>query len=129
MSVPKILIAEDDPQLRLVLGQFLESKGFQSICVQDGCQAMEYAVRERPDLILLDMHMPAGDGFSVEARLQMLPEVAMTPIIFMSSDESTQEKLEEEGHFAAAFFHKPFVLADLLATIRRVLKLDDAEAA
>lgn len=128
MNATKILIAEDDPVFRHELGVFFRQHGFAAVCVEDGCQALEFAVRENPDLFLLDVHMPAGDGFSVAERLQRLPELALKPVFFMSHDSSRKVEFELKRHHATAFFRKPIVLHEMLGTIREVLS-DSAKTA
>ncbi|MHC4429929.1 MAG: response regulator [Planctomycetota bacterium] len=129
MSTRKILIAEDDAQFRKEVGDFIRRNGFAVVCVEDGYQAVDFALREMPDLLVLDIHMPAGDGFSVHQRLQRHPDLAVTPVIYMTHDPSTniEEFARRDG--AYTLLHKPFDLNDLLASIRKALGETTADAA
>jgi two-component system KDP operon response regulator KdpE len=126
---PTILLAEDDETLRHEVGKFLEGHGYRLICAEDGSQAFEYALKDRPDLLILDVHMPAGDGFSVLDRVQHHPELALTPVIFMTRDPSTEIVADALDHDAVALLHKPFEMSDLLAFVRATLRSGGAEAA
>ena len=83
MYLPKILLAENDASFRRKIGRFLRNCGSSVICVEDGYQALEFAVREQPDLLILDVHMPAVSGFSVHERIVALPEIALKPVILL----------------------------------------------
>jgi two-component system response regulator ResD len=129
----KILVAEDDDQLRHDLGVFLQKHGFAVICVEDGYQALDYAVRETPDLLLLDVHMPAGDGFSVHERVARHAELALKPVIYMTRDPSVKIEIDAHRHGGFSLLHKPFEFEDLLETVNAALKAAgtaaDADAA
>ncbi|NNM27239.1 MAG: response regulator, partial [Phycisphaerales bacterium] len=108
---------------------FLSKHGYCPICVEDGYQALDFAIRERPDLLLLDVHMPAGDGFGVHERVVKHPELTAKPVIFMTHDPSPEVERIAEEHGAIALMHKPFDLVDLLAKIKSALDHGVAEAA
>lgn len=124
----KILVAEDDAQFRQHLGQVLTQHGFKVVCVEDGYQALEFAVREEPDLLVLDVHMPAGDGFSVHDRVMKHPEIALKPVIYMTHDPSTEIETVAAEHGGYSLLHKPFEMEDLFATIDAALAHGTADA-
>jgi CheY-like chemotaxis protein len=126
---PLILLAEDDPTLRYELGSFLSRQGYTVVAVEDGYQAVEYAVRDNPDLLVLDVHMPAGDGFSVQDRVQKNPELAIKPVIYMTHDHSGSIAKDADAHHAVALLYKPFDPQDLLEHIERALGQNDRAAA
>lgn len=124
-----ILLAEDDTAFRNRIGKCLVREGYSVICAEDGYQALEFAIRDRPDLLLLDVHMPAGDGFSVHQRLGRHPELALKPVIYMTHDPSREIEIEAAEDGAAALLHKPFEMRELLEAVRTALKSPGSEAA
>lgn len=80
------------------------------------------AVKEQPDLVILDISMPAGDGFTVAERLQNIAKTIATPFIFMTASKKPEfrERAVEMG--AVAFFEKPYEADEVLAAVREALK-------
>jgi CheY-like chemotaxis protein len=72
----KILVADDEDDVKVVVQLFLESKGFEIVTAYDGLDALDKARKERPDLILLDVMMPVLDGFDVCKKLKADPKTA-----------------------------------------------------
>ncbi len=127
MERQTILIAEDDPQLRQSIGRFLAKQGYHVLSAQDAYQAVELALKDEPDLLLLDVHLPAGDGFSVHERLSRHPDLSLKPVIYMTHDPSRQIEVHAAHDGAFALLHKPFAMAELLETIQEALPpLQDA---
>ena len=69
MSKHVVLVAEDDETFRLEVGRFLRNHGYDVVCVEDCYQAVEFALKDKPDLLVLDVHMPAGDRDRVKESL------------------------------------------------------------
>jgi DNA-binding response OmpR family regulator len=116
----KILVVEDDQDIRQLLHLQLTAADYETAFATDAATALAVARRERPDLILLDIGLPAGSGFDVMKRLRALPEFEMVPVLVITArDPSEGEKAVELG--ARAFFQKPFESADLIAEIRQAL--------
>jgi DNA-binding response OmpR family regulator len=115
-SVKKILIIEDDPKVAMALALRLKTEGYEIAVAYDAIAGVNVALRERPDLVLLDVNLPAGNGFTVAERLQAISTVPM-PIIFLtaSSEPSCRERATALG--AAGFFEKPYEHAALLAAV------------
>ena len=80
-----ILIADDNDDMRVVLGHQLQSRGYRVIMVSDGLQVLEKARGEKPDLILLDILMPGLDGTEASVQLKSDPVTQKIPIIFLTS--------------------------------------------
>ena len=100
MSEPaRILLAEDDRILRKAGEVTLKKKGYVVVVAVDGADAVEKALAEKPDLILLDVMMPKLDGFEVLARLKAAPQTRDIPIIMLSnlSQESDVLRAVEGG--------------------------------
>src|ERR671939_848417 len=109
----KILVVEDDQDIRQLLHLQLTGDGHETAFARDAATAVSVARKERPDLILLDLGLPAGDGFVVMERLRAIPELEMIPIIVITArDPYEAEKAVAMG--ARSFFHKPFEAAELL---------------
>jgi DNA-binding response OmpR family regulator len=119
MTSKTILIVDDDKHLVLALGARLKANGYNVVSAADGISAIAMTRKEKPDLIILDLGLPAGDGFSVLERLKELPEAA--PAIVLSARDPTENKARALAGGAVAFFHKPPNTHELLSEIRRTL--------
>lgn len=116
----KILIVEDDPKIAIALAARLKSSGYETEVAYDALTGVQAAVRNKPDLVLLDISMPAGNGFYVAERIQALAPTR-TPVIFLTASKQPglREKARELG--ASAFFQKPFKSEMLIPAIKRAL--------
>ena len=117
----KILIVDDDKQIVLLLASRLKANKYEIIVAYDALQAVAKAFNEKPDLILLDIKMPAGSGVSVMDSLRNSADTALIPIIVITAYPSIeiQQQVKEMG--AVGFIAKPFRAEDLLPRIRKVL--------
>jgi DNA-binding response OmpR family regulator len=116
----KILIVEDDQDIAQALAIRLKDAGYEVSVASDAPAGVETAVSKVPDLVVLDILLPAGNGFFVAERIQSLISAA-TPLIFLtgSNKPGLRDKAKELG--AAAFFQKPYEATDLLGTIQLAL--------
>ncbi len=121
MATKKIMIAEDCADTRRALGKLLQGRGYEVVLADDGYQGVEVAVRERPDLLLLDVHMPAGDGFSVHERILHHNDLELIPVIYMTSDPSFSVEQDAERDGAVALLHKPVDPDDLLRIVQETI--------
>lgn len=121
MTRHRILVADDDPSMLEAIAVRLESEGFDVVRVQDAYQALATARRDRPDLLLLDVGMPAGDGFSVHERLAAFDELKDVPVIYVTGSPPACVDAEARRHGAVAIVHKPFAADDLLDAVRGAL--------
>jgi len=121
MDKPKILIVDDDPDLRRGLNLRLRANHYDTAYATDGFSAMSMAQKEHPDLIILDIGLPAGDGFVVLERLQQSASLATIPVIVLTARDPqyNRERVLKAG--ATAFFQKPADNSELLGAIRAVL--------
>src|ERR1051326_5086788 len=116
----KILIVEDDEKIALSLALRLKAEGYETVLAYDAVTGLAAAVKQQPDLVLLDISMPTGNGFTVAERMgAIIP--TRTPFIFLtaSKEPGYRERAREMG--AAAFFQKPFKSEILLPAIKRAL--------
>lgn len=118
MQKHKILVVDDDADLVRALRLRLRSKNYEIVTAGDGYSAIATAQKERPDLIVLDLGLPAGDGFVVLERLQKSDALSAVPVIVLSArdPQTTEERALKAG--AAAFFQKPADNDELLNVIR-----------
>ena len=117
----KILIVDDDPILRLGLNVRLRASSYDLCFANDGESAVVAAVAEKPDLIVLDIGLPRGDGYFVMQSITALPELADVPVIVLTArDGFTHEKLCRDAG-AKRFFEKPVDNRVLLTAIRELV--------
>jgi two-component system KDP operon response regulator KdpE len=118
MTKPKILVVDDDPDLVRALRLRLKANDYQIATASDGYTAIASAQKEKPDLIILDLGLPAGDGFVVLERLQNSDVLSGVPVIVLSArdPQSNEQKALKAG--AAAYFQKPADNDELLNSIR-----------
>ena len=121
MNSRSILVADDHDAFTHAIKARLDAEGYAVHTCSDAYQALAIARKEHPDLLILDVHMPAGSGFSVLDRLRMVPEIANTPVIIITGDYSMENMLEAERHGIELVLQKPFSTQDLLAYVRAAL--------
>jgi DNA-binding response OmpR family regulator len=121
MSYKKILIVDDDSEVREALHVRLTANHYETSFATDALSSLVEARKHKPDLIILDLGLPAGDGFLVMERLRTFSSLAVIPIIVVSGRDSYQNRERALRAGAKAFLRKPVDNAELLAVIGRVL--------
>ena len=118
----KILIVDDERDIVKALMIRLQGAGYEVVTAFDGAQGVFMAHKEKPDLILLDIRMPAGNGFSVAQRLKRSMNTFTIPVIFLTG--SPEKNAEEKAMALGARFYvkKPYDPEELLDAIRRALE-------
>lgn len=121
----KVLIIEDDKSISLALGIRLKAMGYEVESAADAVTAISQARKVKPDVILLDIGLPGGDGFTVAERLQALNATAVTPMIFITASKQSglRERAMEMG--AVRFLEKPFDATELADAIETALTPSD----
>src|SRR5258707_7494884 len=112
----KILVMEDDSRIAAALALRLEAAGYDVLTTPDGFAGLKLAMDERPDLIVMDIWMPVGTGFSVAQRLQALG-LDDIPVIFITASKAKGLRESAKGLGAVAFFEKPYDAGQLLEAI------------
>ena len=118
MRKPKILVVDDDPDLLKALRLRLRANNCDVITVSDGYSVMGAAQKEHPDVIILDLGLPAGDGFVVLERLQSSDTLSGIPVIVLTARDPQGNEQRALKAGAAAFFQKPVDNDELLNVIR-----------
>jgi DNA-binding response OmpR family regulator len=116
----QVLIIEDDEKIAMALALRLKDAGYGTTTAYDAMTGLKAAINNPPALVLLDISMPAGDGFSVAERIQSLIPTP-TPIIFLTASKKAdfREKAKKLG--AAGYFEKPYEAEELFGAIREAL--------
>lgn len=118
----KILIVEDDISLRDVYTARLQAEGYQISTASNGEEALAVAVKERPDLIILDIMMPRISGFDVLDIIRTTPQIAHTRVVMMTALSAPEDRERGEKLGVDEYLVKSQVtLEDVVATIKRVL--------
>ena len=115
----KILIVDDDENICELLRLYLEKDGFETIVANDGEQAVDYAAKYSPDLILLDIMLPKLDGWQVCREIRKSSEV---PIIMLTAKGETFDKILGLELGADDYISKPFDTKEVIARIKAVLR-------
>ncbi len=117
----KILIVDDEPDVIKMLGTRLQANGYEIVSAQDGIQAVSVAHKEKPDMIILDIKMPAQDGYTVYENLKMAASTNLIPIIFLTAlpPEDVEKRVQELG--ADGYISKPFETEDILNKIKELM--------
>ena len=116
----KILLADDEDDVKIVLKMFLETKGYTVCTAFDGLDAIEQARQEKPDAILLDVMMPLIDGFEVCKKLKADPATARIPVVMLSAASHSESVQKGLNAGAVEYMIKPFEpeqLEQLLASL------------
>ena len=125
MAMKTVLLIDDDNVFLLTIGVRLKSMGYVVHAAKDAVSAVSAVHKTSPDVIVLDVSLPAGDGFMVAERLQRLISAAATPIIFVTASErpGMSERAMKLG--AVAFLNKPFDATTLADAIESALSPGD----
>jgi two-component system alkaline phosphatase synthesis response regulator PhoP len=125
----KILIVEDEANIRQLLRYNLEKEGFQVMEAIDGIQGLRTAQREKPDLVLLDLMLPGMDGLEVCRTLKGAPATSALPIIMLTAKAEEIDKIIGLELGSDDYMTKPFSPRELTARIKAVLRRSQKETA
>lgn len=120
LHTKKILLVDDEPELRKLVADILSDDGFVNIIEAGSVQtALCSAKQEKPDLAVLDVMLPDGDGFSLMKKMRAFTDI---PIIFLTAKDETTDKLAGLGLGADDYVVKPFLPQELLLRVHAVLR-------
>ncbi|MFH0984326.1 MAG: response regulator [Candidatus Omnitrophota bacterium] len=125
MAKKKILLVDDEKELREGLAILLWAKGFEVFSAGDGEEGLNVAREVKPDLILLDVMMPKMDGYTFAKQIKNEDSIRDTPIIVVTAKDKMEDVFQLEG--VKGYLVKPFGIGNLLFKIKEILG-DDTQA-
>lgn len=118
----KILVVDDSNSIRDMVSFTLKSSGYQTVEACDGQEGLAKAQTDNFDLVISDVNMPNMDGITLCQELRKLSHLQFTPILMLTTESSTEMKLQGKAAGATGWLVKPFNPEKLLATIKRVIR-------
>jgi len=120
-SPNKLLLIDDDPNLILLVKDYLEFNGYQVLIASQGREALSILERETPDLIICDVMMPVMDGYTFVEEIRQNTQWNQLPIIFLSAKTQTQDRIKGLNQGADVYLVKPFEPEELVAQVKSTL--------
>ena len=117
----KILVADDEQEIRNLLDHFLKGQGYEVILASDGNEALKLASEKNPQVIILDIKMPSLDGLEVCKRLKEKEQTKLIPVIVITGFEDN--KMEALNIGADDFVNKPFDMAEISSRVKSALRI------
>ncbi|MBE9224483.1 response regulator transcription factor [Phormidium sp. LEGE 05292] len=118
----KLLLIDDDPNLILLVKDYLEFRGYEVITAENGRQALEVLENDTPDLIICDVMMPEMDGYTFVKHVRENPQTNWIPVLFLSAKGQSQDKVKGLNTGADVYMVKPFEPEELVAQVESSLK-------
>jgi two-component system OmpR family response regulator len=125
MSDIKVLVVDDEPNIRDLLSASLKFAGYEVQTAINGKQAVETAVTWQPDIIVLDVMLPDMNGFSITKKLRSMD--VNTPVLFLTARDETQDKITGLTVGGDDYVTKPFSLDEILARLQAILRRSSAQ--
>ncbi len=119
----RVLLVDDDGEVLFSLAAELRRRGLEVTTAADAIAAVSAAVRTRPDVALVGMTLPGGDGPTVMKRMRAMPQLAGVPIVLLGDGKDARQREAEPAAGAAGFLDKPVQPAELLRALREALEL------
>lgn len=119
---PLVLLVDDEPSIRTICRVNLEGDGLAVQEAEDGAEALAEVGRERPSLVLLDVMMPAVDGWRVAEQLAAADDTRDIPVVFLSARAAHEDRLRAQELGAVGYVVKPFDPVELGGVVREVLE-------
>jgi DNA-binding NarL/FixJ family response regulator len=117
-----ILIADDDPGIRLSVSDYLELSGYSVLAAKNGQEALKLVEEYQPHLVVTDIAMPNMDGYELVRRVRQRPVFRLLPVIFLTAHTATKERIRGYQMGCDAYLAKPFDLEELGAVVRNLLE-------
>jgi two-component system, cell cycle response regulator DivK len=119
---PLVLVAEDDPDIRLMMKTLLEMKGYRTAEAANGQEAVEAAARERPDIILVDLQLPRLNGFAVTRFVRQHVELRRVPVVVVSGHDPARHRAPALAAGCNAYIQKPIDFDELDGVLTELLR-------
>lgn len=128
--MPKILLVEDDNNLREIFEMRLQAEGYETVTAADGEEGLAVAMKEKPDLVIADVMMPKLSGFEMLETLRASPQMSHTKVVMMTALGQAEDRARGEKLAVIKYLVKSQVtLEDFVRVVREVLQADQAGAA
>lgn len=121
---PLLLTADDDMEIRRILGKALVGLDCDVIEAADGEEALEKVIIEKPDVVVLDVMMPTLSGWEICKYIRSKPELAHTKVVMLTAIGKTVNEMTSPLYGADAYLDKPFDIREVLDTVRGLLEGD-----
>ena len=121
----KILVVEDEPDIRELLGNYLKNEGYAVVSAEDGVEAISVFSKEKPDLIILDIMIPKIDGYGV---CEVIKKQADVPVLMLSALGEEKDLLKGYDSMADDYMTKPFSMPVLLRKVSAILRRRDGSS-
>jgi DNA-binding response OmpR family regulator len=121
-----VLIVEDEQDVAIVLAKRLKDEGFEVIMAQDAYEGFSLALKDKPDLVLLDLMLPAGGGLQVLQNIRNSSKIMDMPVVVITGikDVEYEQKVLKAG--VEAYLEKPYDFEQLKGIIQKILKRPEA---
>jgi len=121
-----VLIVEDEQDVAIVLAKRLKDEGFEVIMAQDAYEGFSLALKDKPDLVLLDLMLPAGGGLGVLQNIRSSSKIMNMPVVVITGikDAEYEQKVLKAG--VEAYLEKPYDFEQLKGIIQKILKNPEA---
>lgn len=118
----RLLLIDDDPNLILLVKDYLEFRGYEVITAENGQEALDVLQKETPDMIICDVMMPQMDGYSLVEHVRKDPRTSWIPVLFLSAKGQSQDRVKGLNTGADVYMVKPFEPEELVAQVESSLK-------
>jgi DNA-binding NarL/FixJ family response regulator len=118
----RLLLIDDDPNLILLVKDYLEFRGYEVITADNGQAALETLDKSTPDMIICDVMMPQMDGYSLVEHVRKNPRTSWIPVLFLSAKGQSQDRVKGLNTGADVYMVKPFEPEELVAQVESSLK-------
>jgi DNA-binding NarL/FixJ family response regulator len=118
----QLLLIDDDPNLILLVKDYLEFQGYEVTAAENGREALEILEQQLPDMIICDIMMPEMDGYTLVQHIRNDPRTSWIPVLFLSAKGQSQDRIKGLSTGADAYMVKPFEPEELVAQVESSLK-------
>ncbi|NEP10715.1 MAG: response regulator transcription factor [Symploca sp. SIO2C1] len=118
----RLLLIDDDPNLILLVKDYLEFQGYQVVTATNGLEALLVLEDKTPDMIICDIMMPEMDGYTLVEQIRQDPRTSWIPVLFLSAKGQTQDRVKGLNIGADVYMVKPFEPEELVAQVESSLK-------